>query len=510
MVETQNHAKSRTRREVYAWLCGYRHSSGETVMTTGMEEELRNRLSERRVIIVAGTGVSLSATGNLPLASWSGLVRDGVAECIRLELAGSDAAWGDLQYCLLDRRDLNDTLGVAEQIARRLGYPRSADWRAWLRRTVGSLTAKYPQIVKQLADFNVPLATLNYDDILSVYLNRPVVTWLDSASWPLVLEGRDNAIIHLHGHWRSPESVVFGIQSYERIYNSSLTQHLLRMIVTGHSLMFVGCGATFADPNFSELLRWMAKTLSETEIRHYILVSRDGVQAVSAMLPGSCRIAVVEYGDSTDKLVPFLEGLRQGNPPAAFGHPKTTSLATTIDNNTQNKNDLFITRNRNWLPECLELILDTVQGSNITEILLNAEVRAGQQRFRHGQTVLFLGTTSARLVLMLSGCVVKPGPGIGDEEVSENVSGRPDVKRRTQTIWQIARPKDQPALTGYLLGHENLCNIVIPQPGVYKITAVLEVYIQDLVVNLGPKFSEVSNSTRNKILKIVIGKGMEK
>jgi hypothetical protein len=71
------------------------------------------------VLAVTGTGVSMAITANNPLASWTGLISNGIDRCIDLRLR--DAKWGDQQKKLLEG-DLHDLLGVAEHVSRRLGW----------------------------------------------------------------------------------------------------------------------------------------------------------------------------------------------------------------------------------------------------------------------------------------------------------------------------------------------------------------------------------------------------
>ena len=42
-------------------------------------EDLRGELAGGRVIVLVGAGVSAGATGGAPVASWTGLLEDGVA-----------------------------------------------------------------------------------------------------------------------------------------------------------------------------------------------------------------------------------------------------------------------------------------------------------------------------------------------------------------------------------------------------------------------------------------------
>jgi hypothetical protein len=279
-------------------------------MTDALKVELAERIAAKRVLVVVGTGVSLAATGGEKLASWKGLITNGIERCVTLGLEGSDAEWQELQQRQLSRPHISDLLGVAEQVERRLQSRGQGDWREWLRETVGSLEATEPAIIEAIRALGAPIATLNYDELFErLAPPRKSHTWQEAEDWPRVLESQDNAILHLHGRWDRPTSVVLGIRSYEAVLRHGLAQHLQRVVATTHSLLFVGCGATFEDPNFKALLDWMAETLKDLERRHYLLATGGGKKTIEPLLPPTARVWVLDYGKQHDELLPYLRSL---------------------------------------------------------------------------------------------------------------------------------------------------------------------------------------------------------
>lgn len=134
----------------------------------------------------------MEATANNPLASWTGLISNGIDRCIDLRLR--DAKWGDQQKKLLDS-DLDDLLGVAEQVTRRLGWRRTepcdGNWSSWLRETVGGLRVKQRELIEAIRGLGVSIATLNYDDLLEEITPLRPLTWQQVERWPPVLDGQD-------------------------------------------------------------------------------------------------------------------------------------------------------------------------------------------------------------------------------------------------------------------------------------------------------------------------------
>jgi hypothetical protein len=138
-------------------------------MTDALKAELGERIAVGNVLAVTGTGISIAATRNNPLASWTGLITNGIEHCVGLGLR--DAEWGEQQKAQLKNGDVGDLLGVAEEVSHRLGWqkhdPCGGDWNGWLRKTIGTLRAQNPELVEAIRDLGLPIATLNYDDLLA-------------------------------------------------------------------------------------------------------------------------------------------------------------------------------------------------------------------------------------------------------------------------------------------------------------------------------------------------------
>src|SRR6266581_373794 len=55
-------------------------------MSGALVEDLKAELARGRVVVLVGAGVSAGATGGAPVASWTGLLENGVARCEELAL----------------------------------------------------------------------------------------------------------------------------------------------------------------------------------------------------------------------------------------------------------------------------------------------------------------------------------------------------------------------------------------------------------------------------------------
>jgi hypothetical protein len=116
-------------------------------------------------------------------------------------------------------------------------------------------------------------------------------------------------VLHLHGHWQDPDSVVLGIRSYESVLGNAHTQTVLRALCLTADLVFVGFGAGLADPNFGALLRWIARCSPAAKYRHFRLARTGEVESIRRQHPPEERVFVVPYGERHDDLASFLRGL---------------------------------------------------------------------------------------------------------------------------------------------------------------------------------------------------------
>ena len=196
--------------------------------------------------------------------------------------------------------------------AERLGAPEGAEYAVWLEESVGRLRVADPTLLRELVDLGVPIVTTNYDSLIEEITGLRPVTWKDKRRAESVATGRSDGVLHLHGHWEQPESVVLGVRAYEAILADVHAQNMLRAIRTMRTLVFVGFGDGLRDPNFGGLLRWASKVFAESAITHFRLCLQTDYEQHKANQPDG-RISLVPYGAAHGDLPPFLKRLRNGS-----------------------------------------------------------------------------------------------------------------------------------------------------------------------------------------------------
>jgi tetratricopeptide (TPR) repeat protein len=274
--------------------------------------DLLEGIQRRRVVVVVGAGVSVAATAGTSgeaVASWKGLLNNGIEHCIRFGRPPVPVGWAERRRADLDSGDLDSLLLVADSIASRLGAPGGGEFRYWLKETVGSLRPTSPSVLKALRDLRLPMVTTNFDGLLERVTGLPAVTWRQDAQVEWVLRGDEAGIVHLHGHWQQPESVVLGRRGYADVFADPHAQAVLRALRTLRMFLFVGCGSTLEDLNFGALLRWSREVFPGSPFHHYRLCLDSEVAGLYSLHSAEERIYPLAYGPGYDRLAPFLRAL---------------------------------------------------------------------------------------------------------------------------------------------------------------------------------------------------------
>lgn len=279
-------------------------------------QDLRNEIAAGQVVLFVGAGVSAAATNGDELAGWPGLLRSGAE---RASEVGEGIYPGWLDSVNLDitngleHNNIPSLLAAAEKVTAALGGRGGGEFKRWLRETVGTLEVVNPRILQALVGLGVPILTTNYDLLIESFTGRQPCTWQEPSQLQMVLRGESTDVAHMHGTWRSSESVILGAQSYGSIVGDQPAQALLHALGAMKSILFVGAGAGLSDPNLDGFRKWLHESLGETEPRHYRLCLDEEVKRLQTEHSNE-RVAIVPYGASFEDLVPFIETL---TPPGA-------------------------------------------------------------------------------------------------------------------------------------------------------------------------------------------------
>jgi hypothetical protein len=288
---------------------------------------LREQIAAKQVVCFVGAGVTVASAQPSPAracALWTGLIESGVhwARNVNPHLPDS---WLDDRLRAISSNDIDDLLAVASQVASKLGAPNGGEYAEWLHRTVGALQVGDASLIRAIGALGVPIVTTNYDHLLEQVLHREAVSWRNEAVVDRILRNDSDAILHLHGHYSEPESVVLGLWEYAGLVNNEHTQAVMRALGMAKSLLFIGFGAGLRDPNFRQFLRWTRRVSQTNPYRHYRLARANEVTTMRLDHDPDERVMVLSYGDGYSDLAPFLRTLSPEPVPSVVGPEKTSS-----------------------------------------------------------------------------------------------------------------------------------------------------------------------------------------
>jgi len=184
---------------------------------------LVERLAHSKVVVLAGTGVSIAATRcpdqprGHPQASWPGLLEHGVNFLIGQGLATEGVL--SPQRLAIQTGDADNLISAAHAISRKMGAPAAAHYKRWLAEAIGGIRTRDTRFVRLLHRFRIAghlIATTNYDDILLADQPdlRPI-TSKDGFNLIRVARGQGPAaVMFLTGYWQRPDTVVLDRRSY--------------------------------------------------------------------------------------------------------------------------------------------------------------------------------------------------------------------------------------------------------------------------------------------------------
>ena len=272
---------------------------------------LRDAIERGNLVVVFGAGISTALSGGAPTSDWRGLIRSGIARAAALH-PPPPTAWVTAVSALLElgesASESRALVRAASMVVERLERHGGFEYAGWLTEDLGELDVKNKLLARAIARLPFPILTTNFDTLLELATGRATATWQEPAKMQSSLHNTESAIGHLHGCWTEPGSCILTESSYTSLLNSEAMKAIEQGFTVMKSVLYVGVGATLADPNFSRLLDWHREVLPGTKIRHYrlcIASERDELRREHKNDP----IEIVAYGRAFGDLTAFLAGI---------------------------------------------------------------------------------------------------------------------------------------------------------------------------------------------------------
>ena len=174
----------------------------------------------------------------------------------------------------------------------------------WLKDAVGDMKIVDDSWAVAIRSLGAPTFTTNYDTLYETVAGVGSSDWLDPKGFQQILAGA-STMGHLHGVHTHPESVVLTQADYQRLALSVPAQDLQKAISSTKSVVYIGCGGTLDDPNFSALLEWHRETFKVSGVTHYRLCLDSEVADLNEIHRND-NIFPIGYGHSYGDLANFL------------------------------------------------------------------------------------------------------------------------------------------------------------------------------------------------------------
>jgi len=257
-----------------------------------------------RVLVLVGTGVSIGAT-SAPQTSWLGLLKHGVDYLVEKGKFTTQYGYelkADLDSAFLPF-DLDKALEHAENVQHSLSILKPEDFADWLHISFSDLKAQIGETgtleaIRDLQQAGALILTTNYDSLLSKTTGLPPATWNNPKEF-LKAYHEKNRILHIHGHWQHPESIILGKRSYDRIVGEEAIQSLLKTIWLDWTWVYVGCGDGIEDPNLGLLLNW-GKQWGDSALKHYFFAKLDKAVALESRTDKPANLVSVPFDEYSD------------------------------------------------------------------------------------------------------------------------------------------------------------------------------------------------------------------
>lgn len=271
-------------------------------------EDIRRAAAGGKLIVILGAGASMALTPRSNKAlSWTALVQSG------LDYGHIRGLINDEQHqrnaSALGSSDIDDLLGVAEFVGRKLQAPQGDAYARWMRNVFEGWKPEpggMQNALRAMDGQKIPIATLNYDTLAETCNGVPAIDFADTEALMGWARREREGVLHLHGVWTNPANCIFGIRDYHSAVTDETRLLVQRSLSSFNQLLFIGCGDTLTDPNFSSLIDWLRQHIGANAPQHYALVRSAEVRSKLSDARWRGFVEPISYGDDYSELPGFL------------------------------------------------------------------------------------------------------------------------------------------------------------------------------------------------------------
>lgn len=264
--------------------------------------DLKKALQSHSVTVIAGAGISRAAAG---LKGWDSALKSAVTflneRGVTLKSLNTvetlvDEGLYEAAAQVIEQL-LNDINGKSDFLRRQFNIDASAIRDRALIEAIWRIAG---QVV----------FTTNYDRLFQMCGPSGVetVTWQDPNKLLAALRG-ESSVVHLHGVYNVPDSVVFSASDYTRLSMDDTYRSFGQALWTRGPLLFIGSSPSgISDMDFSRLFAWGRQVAPQSPYTSYTLQLEGSMEPdMKRVLYSKYKVEVIEYGSDYADLRPFLE-----------------------------------------------------------------------------------------------------------------------------------------------------------------------------------------------------------
>jgi hypothetical protein len=272
------------------------------------------RDAHARGVLVPFVGAGLgTASANLP--SWPALLSDGIDYAKEiLGVASVDTALREIKFHESEGRFVEAFSELARLLNVDIETQTSLEWESFIAEKFADPVVTNPDLLDALSYISPSrVVTTNYDQLLERWQigDGRTLTWQDASGIRDAFR-LGSGVIHLHGVWNRPSSIVLSQDSYASVVADEPARQVARVIFHGSVLLFIGTSLDGThDPHLSELLsefEALADHRSGERAPHVMLVRGAVTGSMRARLNRQ-GIVAVSYGGAFKELPEFLRSI---------------------------------------------------------------------------------------------------------------------------------------------------------------------------------------------------------
>ncbi|CAF1035552.1 unnamed protein product [Rotaria sp. Silwood1] len=282
-------------------------------------QKVKNDIALNNAVIFIGAGVSMYTTnGEQEVSHWNGLLKHGLQRCYQSGWINDKELEDFNNRFKSNTVEVNDFLHAADRIKycfkQQSEVRKDNVYKIWLMETVGKLLAKKPELIKAIGELGSPILTTNYDSLLENVLDRRPLTWKNyyNDGFKHSLENLKHYILHVHGYFQEPDSMIFTSDAYNRFCKNEFGQSNLKAFLHKKALVFIGYDSEMFDPKLSNLLKWIFHVTGEKSLSIYRIISSNTHKLFHQISDTSFfdNIKELHYGKTSEDLLQFIKNFK--------------------------------------------------------------------------------------------------------------------------------------------------------------------------------------------------------